>query len=164
MEKELSGAIEDGKKLTADRENLRLQIHELESRIENMQQRLVVGQETQTKLTELETEKNPFVAQVTEKDIILSAEKARVFRLEEQLGLQMQNAEPFQNCITDLQETISQPPLGKIETAVVAQNDPERKDLLRQLLDLVKDVHVRQNTAPDYVDAVRAEIENLSSR
>lgn len=163
LQKELAGAIDDGNKLATDRENLRLQIHELEGKIESMQQRITAGQETQAKLTELETEKNQLVAQITEKDIILSTEKSHVSRLEEQLGLVMRNAEPFKNCITDLQETISQQ-LGKIEAAVVAQNDPEKRDLLRQLLGLVKDVHVRQNAAPDDVDAVRAEIENLHSR
>ena len=163
LQKELTGKIEHGNKLATDRENLRLQIHELEGKIESMQQRLAVGQEAQGKVTELEMEKDQLVAQIKEKDIILSEEKAHVSRLEEQLALQMQNAESFKNCITDLQETISHR-LGKVEASVVAQNDPERRELLRQLLDLVKDVHVRQNSTPDNVDAVRAEIENLRSR
>ena len=146
LRKELAVTIENGNKLAADRDNLRLQI-----------------QEAQAKFTELETEKNQLVTQLTEKDIISSAEKSRISCLEDQLGLPMQNAAPFQNCITDLRETISHW-LGKLEAVVVAQNDPERRDLLRQLLGLVNDVHVRQNTTPDVVDVVRAEIENLRSR
>jgi len=45
--------------MTANSEYLRLQIHELEGKVENMQQIFAIEQEAQAILTKFETEKEP---------------------------------------------------------------------------------------------------------